>query len=251
MILIAGICTRELTPRKSAPPVIMQRHILSFLAKTGNRLHVKLIKVKRMKKWKCSVCNYIHEGDEPPTECPVCGADKDKFIEVREGSTQPANEMEVETPVDNPSTMFEKITALILDKHLHPISVHGPNGIIPMAVIFFALAALLQLPSFGSAAYLSMIFVLLSMPPVLLTGYLTWQKKYKGAKTSVFKMKIAASCVATVILFGLIICKTVRPDVLSNASLDRFIFLFWSVVMLAAIGIAGHLGGQLVFGGKK
>lgn len=204
-----------------------------------------------MKKWKCSVCNYIHEGDEPPTECPVCGADKDKFIEVKESSIQTENKMEVEASVDHPPTILEKITALILANHLHPISVHGPNGIIPMAVFFLVLAVLVQLPGFGSAAYLSMIFVLLSMPPVLLTGYLTWQKKYNGARTSVFKMKIAASCVATVTLFGLIIWKTVQPDVLSSASLNRFIFLFWSVVMLAAIGIAGHLGGQLVFANKK
>ncbi len=34
-----------------------------------------------MEKWKCSACDYVHEGDEPPTECPACGADKDKFIE--------------------------------------------------------------------------------------------------------------------------------------------------------------------------
>ncbi|MEN8200465.1 MAG: DUF2231 domain-containing protein, partial [Thermodesulfobacteriota bacterium] len=190
-------------------------------------------------------------GDQPPTECPVCGADRDKFIEVREDSSQPENKMEVEAPVDNPPAAVEKITTLILDNHLHPISVHGPNGIIPMAVLFLVLAVLVQLPGFGSAAYLSMIFVLLSMPPVLLTGYLTWQKKYKGARTSLFKMKIAASSVATVTLFALIIWKTVQPDVLSNASLDRFIFLFWSLVMLAAIGIAGHLGGQLVFAGKK
>ena len=204
-----------------------------------------------MKKWKCSVCNYIHEGDEPPAECPVCGADKSKFVEVTEGSTMSETKMEMEAPMDTPATMYEKITALILEKHLHPISVHGPNGIIPMAVLFLALAAVLQLPGFGSAAYLSMVFVLLTMPPVLFTGYLTWQKKYKGAKTSLFQMKIAASCVATVILFGLVLWKTIRPDVLSDASLDRFIFLFWSLVMLAAVGLAGHLGGQLVFSKKK
>ena len=26
-----------------------------------------------MKKWKC-VCGYIHDGDEPPAQCPKCGA---------------------------------------------------------------------------------------------------------------------------------------------------------------------------------
>ena len=216
-----------------------------------------------MKKWKCLVCGYIHEGEEPPMECPVCGASKDKFVEVtsleesddqgtqEKSSVQPEKETEAAPTKVHPPTMLDKISDLILENHLHPISVHGPNGIIPMAFIFLVLAVLFQLPGFGSAAYLSMIFVLLSMPFVLLTGYLTWQKKYKGARTSVFKMKIAASCVATVILFGLVICKTVQPDVLSGPSLNRFIFLFWAMVMLAAIGLAGHLGGNLVFTSKK
>ena len=34
---------------------------------------------KRANKWKCRVCGYIHEGPEPPEECPVCGASKDMF----------------------------------------------------------------------------------------------------------------------------------------------------------------------------
>ncbi|HNX92444.1 MAG TPA: FAD-dependent oxidoreductase [Syntrophomonas sp.] len=34
---------------------------------------------KRVTKWKCQVCGYIHEGPEPPDECPVCGAPKERF----------------------------------------------------------------------------------------------------------------------------------------------------------------------------
>ena len=37
-----------------------------------------------MKKWECTVCGYIHEGEEPPDECPVCAADKSLFVEVVE-----------------------------------------------------------------------------------------------------------------------------------------------------------------------
>ena len=33
-----------------------------------------------MKKWQCSVCKYIHEGDEPPEKCPVCGVPASKFV---------------------------------------------------------------------------------------------------------------------------------------------------------------------------
>lgn len=36
------------------------------------------------KKFKCLVCGYIHEGDNPPAECPVCHAKADKFVEVKE-----------------------------------------------------------------------------------------------------------------------------------------------------------------------
>ncbi|WP_054693197.1 FAD-dependent oxidoreductase [Syntrophomonas palmitatica] len=37
---------------------------------------------KHYKRWKCRVCGYIHEGPEPPDECPVCGAPKDMFDPV-------------------------------------------------------------------------------------------------------------------------------------------------------------------------
>lgn len=33
-----------------------------------------------MKKWRCTVCGYIHEGDEPPEVCPQCGAPREKFL---------------------------------------------------------------------------------------------------------------------------------------------------------------------------
>ena len=34
-----------------------------------------------MKKFVCSVCGYVHEGDSAPEKCPVCGAPAAKFVE--------------------------------------------------------------------------------------------------------------------------------------------------------------------------
>ena len=34
-----------------------------------------------MKKFVCTVCGYIHEGDAAPESCPQCGAGADKFRE--------------------------------------------------------------------------------------------------------------------------------------------------------------------------
>lgn len=31
------------------------------------------------KAWRCNVCGFIHRGDEPPEECPLCGAPKADF----------------------------------------------------------------------------------------------------------------------------------------------------------------------------
>jgi rubrerythrin len=39
---------------------------------------------KKMKKFICSVCGYVYEGEEAPERCPHCGAPKEKFIEKKD-----------------------------------------------------------------------------------------------------------------------------------------------------------------------
>ena len=45
-----------------------------------------------MKKWVCSVCGYVHEGDAPPEKCPQCGAPAEKFNLQSEGEYNWADE---------------------------------------------------------------------------------------------------------------------------------------------------------------
>ena len=37
-----------------------------------------------MKRFVCSVCGYIYEGDKAPEKCPVCKVSSDKFEEMKE-----------------------------------------------------------------------------------------------------------------------------------------------------------------------
>ena len=37
-----------------------------------------------MKKLRCTVCGYVHEGDAAPEKCPLCKAPASKFVEVVE-----------------------------------------------------------------------------------------------------------------------------------------------------------------------
>ena len=38
--------------------------------------------------WKCSVCGYMHDGDNPPDVCPKCGAPAEKFNALSEEDAQ-------------------------------------------------------------------------------------------------------------------------------------------------------------------
>jgi rubrerythrin len=33
------------------------------------------------KKWRCTVCGYVCEAEEPPESCPECYAPKEAFVE--------------------------------------------------------------------------------------------------------------------------------------------------------------------------
>ena len=37
-----------------------------------------------MKKFRCTVCGYVHEGDAAPEKCPLCKAPASKFVEITE-----------------------------------------------------------------------------------------------------------------------------------------------------------------------
>ena len=48
-----------------------------------------------MKKFVCTVCGYVHEGDQAPEVCPICKAPREKFIEKNEDELQWADEHKV------------------------------------------------------------------------------------------------------------------------------------------------------------
>ena len=63
-----------------------------------------------MKKWVCSVCGYVWEGETAPEKCPVCGVGADKFNEMK-GDAKLAAEHEfgiyAKTVKENPDISAE------------------------------------------------------------------------------------------------------------------------------------------------
>ena len=61
-------------------PVETAKKLLNMIPNNENEKK----EVKAMKKWVCSVCGYVHEGDTPPEKCPVCKQPAEKFNLVDE-----------------------------------------------------------------------------------------------------------------------------------------------------------------------
>jgi len=196
-----------------------------------------------MKKWRCTVCGYIHTGEQPPEKCPVCKADRDKFVEVIEATTPPE-------PKPAITGLYARLTDLLYKNHAHPILVHYPNGVLPVAVLFTILAMVLGHAVLATAAFYNLIFVLLVMPMVIFSGFISWQKRYKGIMTKTFSTKILCGFIVIVTALILVGWHQNNPTILSAPSAARWLFLLVHLVMLAAAGIAGHLGGKLVFGNR-
>jgi uncharacterized membrane protein len=199
------------------------------------------------------VCGYIHEGDEPPDECPVCGADRSKFVEiVSEEPVEPeikqpeSEEKKMDSKPESPifHSKLNPIFDLMVKHHVHPISVHIPNGVLPASVIFIVLAALFNFSGLSKAAFYNLIFVVLTLPLVLFSGYIEWQKKYKGKLTRLFKTKIISAAVVSLMAVILMVWLFIDPHAATSSNL---LFFLINLVMLAAAGLAGFIGGKFVF----
>lgn len=207
--------------------------------------------------WKCTVCGYIHEGDGPPEECPLCKASSDKFVEVDDKGEELKKAKPVSKPLPpkQPAEKEDKKKSSIIARlntkfHLHPISVHTPNGVLPLALLMLIGGIFLRIETFETAAYYNMIFSLAVMPVVLGTGFLEWTERFNRAKTFLFITKIFCAGVVTLCLTILVLWRFIDSGVAGTGSPYRWIYLGLAAIMVGAAGIAGHLGGKLVFGSR-
>lgn len=228
-----------------------------------------------MKKWKCTVCGFIYTGDAPPERCPVCGAPRSKFIDVSEPEApaaaptpaaaadaqpdavpeNPESELPAvpaESSAPDPQTPFKgsryhSLFQMMTKYHGHPVSVHIPNGLLPVSVLFIILSALFSFKGMASAATYNYAIVALSMPLVLFSGWVDWQNRFNGAVTDVFFVKIACGVIVTVTSWLLFVWLLVNPEVVATPQASRVAFFMINLIMLGAAGTAGWFGGKLVF----
>lgn len=222
-------------------------------------------------RWQCGVCGYRHTGLQLPGICPVCGADQGKFSinppdEPKPAATSAAQAQPVGEPGESVATgvvtpqtpsspwaflseyagLYEKLTDLMTQLHAHPISVHIPNGVLPVAVIFLLLGVLFGSAALSLAAFYNLVFVMLAMPFVLFSGYNDWQKHFGAKMTKVFRIKITCGGSVAVLAAILVIWRIIDPEVAVDGSSARWLYVCAHLIMLGAAVTAGYFGGKLI-----
>lgn len=205
-----------------------------------------------MKEWRCTVCGYIHEGSEPPRTCPICGADKSKFVLVEPDRTEapqtrsPVPEKDV-SPKPYPFADIAARAIIVTRLHGHPIAVHIPNGVLPLSVLLTILAFMFRSDAIATAAKINMWFICLSMPIVLTTGLIDWFNRYEGRMTQIFSVKMVCGAIVTFLTAFLSVWWIFSPEVyLAGVGKGGF-FLLLNLLNLTAAAVAGFYGGKLVF----
>lgn len=64
-----------------------------------------------MKKFVCTVCGHVYEGNSAPDKCPICGASADKFMEKKEGTFAWADEHKIGVAQGVDPEIFEGLRA--------------------------------------------------------------------------------------------------------------------------------------------
>lgn len=181
--------------------------------------------MSKTNRWKCTVCGYIHEGQEPPAKCPVCGADRSLFVPLEE---------------EQPGLLREIVATF----RLHPVAAHFPAGLVPTAAIFLVLSVVLDHSGFEAAAFW-LIAVATAMAPIVIgSGLHDWRKAFGGQKAPIFTRKI--SLAGALFLLGLVAVslRATDPQLLTGGA-ARWLYVACLAGMLVCVMLLGHFGAIL------
>lgn len=201
------------------------------------------------KTWRCTVCGYLHKGENPPDICPVCGVDASKFELVAETPSQAAEPTTWRaTLTQKGMDLFNEIQASFVP---HAVAAHFPNALLPTGFLFLLLTAVSSENSFEATSYHLLFVAFLAIPATIATGLVAWKKKFSGELAPIFRKKILLS----VVLFVLAILSTgwrwYHPEVFTSGGVSAWVYFLLIAAILGCVTLLGHYGGQLVFGRQQ
>jgi len=132
--------------------------------------------------------------------------------------------------------------------HLHPIFVHFPQALFPVAFASLCIYLLAGIREFETGAFVMALFGMLTAPLTTLTGFFDWWNRYQAYMTSVFKIKITGSFVLMALAASAVLLRVLRPEV-ADLPLGGLGWVYFGLLAActATCVVLGHYGGKLVF----
>jgi uncharacterized membrane protein len=133
-------------------------------------------------------------------------------------------------------------------RQIHPMFVHFPMALFPVAFGAFCLFLATGVREFEAGAFACALFGMLAAPVTAGTGLLDWWTHYKAYMTSVFRIKIAGSFVLMALGAPAVLLRAFHPDlaVLPLVGLG-WVYLGLLAACTATCVVLGYYGGKLVF----
>jgi uncharacterized membrane protein len=169
-----------------------------------------------------------------------------------EGASKPAG---APTSTPAPSTappaeaagLFSPKTLFTPDHAQHPVIVHFPIALFFISVLFDLLGNWKKQPGLHQAATYNLVAAAISSPIAIVTGLIAWQVKFGGAPLDgVLLWHLLAGVASSLLLLALWWTRTQMNK--KPGSGYRRLYVGLSVLLVAVISLAGHLGGALVYG---
>lgn len=180
------------------------------------------------RRWKCTVCGYIHEGEEPPEVCPVCGADRSQFV--------PEETEEVSLLQD-----------LMVNFRLHSMVAHFPCGLMPTSALFLLLFFFTGNHGLETSVFWLLLVVIAVAPVSLGSGIYAWQKHFEGRRASIFFKKIGLAVSLLLLSLVAVFLRYGQSELLAAGGWRHWLYLLCLGGMLVCVVFLGHYGSKLVY----
>ncbi len=132
--------------------------------------------------------------------------------------------------------------------YFHPMLVHFPQALFPVALASFVLYLASGAERFETGAYVAATFGALAAPFTTITGFADWTIRYKAYLTPVFRIKIVGAFVLIGLSGTAVLLRTLAPGVaalpLAGAG---YLYAGLLTACVATCVVLGYYGGRLVF----
>lgn len=185
------------------------------------------------KRWRCTVCNYLHEGPEPPETCPICGAGAKDFV---------VDEETVGHSHQGFGGLIEKL-------HAHPVTAHFPNGALPLALAFWVGYLILGDDGLERTSFYLMLVAVAVAPLTLFSGWSDARHRFGSADTGVFPEKKLWGWI--LVILGAVLAAWRLAAGWAWVPDTTVTIVAYTALLAGANGLAirlGLLGGKLIFG---